>query len=949
MSSNLRRVVGSFVIGAASVVATQAQTWDICIDPNNTTPFSNPYIFGATGNNLMQAFMGFSGTVTYGGTNGPCFSPAITANINGRIGFAVGPQGSIQSTFDDNLLITFGMPTSVGGSWGYATTNTIDPDSQQQTRTLFGANALNLAFVGASHRYIYGETVNDDVRVRCRIDVIGDAARLQWTLTNQADIARPIGIWFGQYIEMQASSFDPATGAAFSGERPFFGSFKTPYVVVPGRKPILTEQRIIRSQDPSNFPSTFSYLFGQTSAYGLKVENGPTPSTTNPLTGQSDATQATEVVFGNSVFLLNGPSGADQTFRDFIIPDTFIGSAFIQKFAETPVAIGGTRIINHYFRSTWGESNYVLPYTAVVDAPRLVATEDNGSGETPTNGLFHNPFPFVVNIDNVGGYSDIDTGFILNDVKVKVTLPTGLNFVGFPNTTRSRQLTLSQVQARQMQFVSFQVEADGIEFGDLPYTVDIESTPGGKKQVKGTIQVAATPKYRLYDVGSQPTTNAITTPFIFNDSSWPVVLGLSSPSQFQAFEWDPQLKGYVISTSAARGRGAFIVNNTGGTISDDLGGSPVTPPDTPPLLDDNAGRVAIQLKSGWNLIGNPYNYPVTIGQINGVSAANPQQSRTWANLVSQGIVNSFLSFWDAQTQSYKFLQKSTDKLLPNTAYWIFVNTTADLTISFPPVFEPFLPQSSRAPEFAQTDKQWRLQLVARTNDSIDDQNYIGLANNTDSANILRMMEPPMAPTQKVAVSVEAQVNGQPTRLAQSLSDKAGKQEFKVFVQSTQEGEVNLTWPNLSTLPKTARLRLVDVATNTTRDLRASSGYTFNATANSTREFKVQLDIGTGRGPTIGNVIVNRSITKDPRSPFQINYTLSAGATVTVRILGSNNREVFTVARGKAASAGENSESWALKDNANRQVAPGVYRVEIVATTPEGDNVRRIVPINVVRG
>lgn len=945
MSSNLRKVVGGFLLGGISVVGAHAQGWEICIDPQNNTPFSSPYGVGSVANDLMVATMGFTGTVTYGGANGPCFNPAITSSVRGRIGFQVGGTGSAQTPFDDNLVLTFGMPISPGGSWSYATTNTLDPTSGARTKTLFGANALELAFVGASDRYIYGETVNDGVRVRCRVDVIGDAARLQWTMTNEG-ATRPIGLWFGQWVEMLASTPDPATGALTSGES--FGD-KLPYITVPGQKPILTDRRFIRSQDSSNFPATASFNFGQTTPYGLKIENGPTSSTTNPATGQSDATQAAEIVFGNSTFLLGGPSGGDNTFPDVIIPDTFVGSSYIQKFAEQTVVAGGTRTIVHYFRSTWGQSNYVLPYTAVVDAPKLLATDDDGSNSEENNGLFKNPFPVVVHIDNVGGYSNIDSGFILNDVKVKLTLPTGLNFVGFPTTTRSRQLTLSQVQTRDIETVTFQVEADGIEFGDLPYTVDIVSTPGGTKQIKGSIQVAATPRYRLFDVGGGPTTNAITTPFVFSDSSWSVVLGLNSPTDFQAFEWDAQLKGYVISTSAARGRGAFIVNNTGSTISDELGGNPVTPPDTVPLPTDNSGRVAIQLKSGWNLIGNPYNYPITIGQMTGVSAAAPQQSRSWAQLVSQGTVNSFLAYWDAPTQSYRFLQRATDKMLPNTAYWIFVNTGADLTLSFPPVFEEGVPGSTRSvDDWKQTDKQWRLQLVARTDRAVDDQNFIGRTVSTESANTLRMMEPPMAPTQEVSVSVEGQMNGQPIRLAQSLRETGGKQEFKVFVDAKKDGEVNLTWPNLASLPKNVRARLIDVATSTTRDLRGSSGYTFNATAGSSREFKIQIEEGITSRPTIGNMIVTRSNTRSMNSPFTINYTLSAAATTTVRVLGTNGKEIFTITRGRSDSAGEQTLSWNLKDNANRSVAPGTYQIELIATTEDGDNVRRVVPVNVIR-
>ena len=36
------------------------------------------------------------------------------------------------------------------------------------------------------------------------------------------------------------------------------------------------------------------------------------------------------------------------------------------------------------------------------------------------------------------------------------------------------------------------------------------------------------------------------------------------------------------------------------------------------------------------------------------------------------------------------------------------------------------------------------------------------------------------------------------------------------------------------------------------------------------------------------------------------------------------------------------------DNANRAVAPGTYRVEILAETPDGERVRKIVPVNVIR-
>jgi hypothetical protein len=269
------------------------------------------------------------------------------------------------------------------------------------------------------------------------------------------------------------------------------------------------------------------------------------------------------------------------------------------------------------------------------------------------------------------------------------------------------------------------------------------------------------------------------------------------------------------------------------------------------------------------------------------------------------------------------------------------------------VFEPGLPGSTRSvDDWNQTDKQWRLQLTARTDRAVDDQNFIGRTLNAQTANTLRMMEPPMAPTQEVAVSIDGQVSGQPVRLAQSLRETGGKQEFKVLVETKKDGEVTLTWPNLASIPKNIRARLIDVATTTSKDLRGSSGYTFNGTAGATREFKIQIEEGQGARPTIGNLIVtrpgNRSGGPGGSSPFTISYTLSAAATTTIRVLGASGKEVFTVTRGRADSAGEKSVTWNLKDNANRSVAPGTYQIELIATTPEGDNVRRVVPVTVIR-
>lgn len=929
-------------LGVAQVAA-QAGWWH-CYDWNEQNPptpksddFSalTPDNFGTS---LFRVYFGLSGTTTYGGGSnpGPCYQPAITMNAVGRFGFQIGEEGSVQSSFDDDLMLTMGMPVDTGGSASYATS------TKNGARTLFGSNGLNLFFVGASHRYFVAETVNDNVRVNLQVDVLGDAARMRWTLTNLDAETATIGLWVGQWVAMMAQQIDATTNADVSGGSvpagftfPFPHSVKPGYVTVPSGRPPRTDQRYIRQTNPADFPDWVNFNFGQTSAFGLRVENGPSEATRaadfNGLpTGSSDATEVSEFALGKAGGLL-GPLGSDSTFPDQILPDTFFTAtpAYIQKYAETPVLAGQSRVITSYYRSTSMFANYSRPYSVVVDGPRLIATEADG-----VNGLANNPFTVRVYVDNTSGYSGVNTEVTLNDVRITINLPEGLSLV--PGETATKTIAVAPPSPDVLPFVEFQVEADGIANGDLQYSVSVTPSPGPKKTVFGRVQISTTPRLMLREGA-----NLVTVPWQFSDTSWEAILGLDNPTDFQAFVWDPEQQGYVISTSAERGKAAWIILNT------DLGSHELQSNPTQPG-DISTGAPLTQLKSGWNMIGNPYNYAIPVGQLVGVSAAFPEQSLTWQQLVSAGYISGAIAYWDEDTQSYQYLSGPDAMLQPNVGYWVFVQTAQDFTLSWPAVYAAFLPDSTRSRnDWVQTDRQWRLNLTARKGSAIDDQNFVGQANTVADATAHRRFEAPMSPTQKVGMFIDGTLNGKPTRLSQSLSETAGRKEWKVRVQTTEPGDVTITWPNLSTVPKNTRWRLIDTATNTTRDLRQTSGYTFTMSEAGTREFKLQAETGGVARAVIGNVVVARN-GRGASASYTINYTLSTSATTSVRILSNSGKEVFTATRGRSDNAGQNQVTWTLRDNANRAVAPGSYRVEIVAEGEGGERVRKTAIVNVTR-
>lgn len=950
MNTSYKKALSVAALAAVGITTASAQAdWGFqCIDPANTTPRSNDHAFAAIGNGIFRCHVGQSGTVTYGSASGPCYAQAVTNNLAGRIGFMMGDTGSVQDQnpadpanagfTDDLMVLTVGMPFDPSGSYGYATS------TKNGNRTLFGANGWTLSFVGASDRYMRHETVNDGIFVALRVDLVADAARLEWTMVNTEQQINSVGLWFGADIGMITNGID-LNGANTSGSSlgGLTTSAKPTFVTMPSARPPQTEKRLNRAADPSSYPDHVAFYFGQTAAAGMRIDTGPTPGTLD-ISGNSDATQSSEIVLGNKGFVTGAAGAATPTFADAIIGDVTYTSnaAFLIKYPETPLAANANPILNGefanqnppgtwkrivtYVRTPWGVGNYAEPYVAVADAPVLVAEDAGGQ-----NGLTPNPMSLRVYVDNVFRYSSFENGTPLNDIKVTLNLPNGLSLAPGELGTK----TIGFLPARQIAFVDFQIEADGVVVGDLPYSVTIK--PGGvppTKVINGTIRVSATPRVNIL-----PDANLVTVPWTFADSAWNTILQpFQAPTDFQVYEWDPVQNGYIPSSTAQRGKSYWIVSNA------DLGSVPYTGASSP--SDAATGFPLINLKQGWNMIGNPYNYSVPVSQLVGRTTST---TLTWAQMLSQNVISGSLVWFDSSVGDYQYLQGLDAFLEPNKGYWIYAFQEFDL--DFSTVNLPGLPGSSRGVNtttpWQQTDKQWRLKLSARTNTSIDAENYVGIAKSATEAKNLSVFEAPMTPSQKVSLSVEQTVNGQPTRMAQALVDNNARREWKVVVTAKEAGEVTLTWPNVSTLPKNVRFRLTDLATNSVRDLKGASAYTFNMTAPGTREFKVEGLAAGAVNAVIGNVIATRP-GRGPGDPVNITYSLSSDANVTVRILSGSGREVFTVTRGRSDRAGENTAVWTLRDNANRLVAPGAYRVEILAETDNGERVRKVIPLNIVR-
>jgi hypothetical protein len=557
-----------------------------------------------------------------------------------------------------------------------------------------------------------------------------------------------------------------------------------------------------------------------------------------------------------------------------------------------------------------------------VDGPHVIRPDDSGTG---TNGLENNPFLVRVYVDNTGGYSLNDTASRLDDVFITLNLPAGMAITnGDPITKR-----LATVQPFQVAAVEWTVEADGIEIGDLPYSVVVTSTPGPAQGItmNGSIRVAATKQVKL-----EPGANLVSLPWIFGDTSWDSVLGLTSPTDYTAYEWNPVKNSYVISTSAKRSRAAWIIMNP--TTHPTTEVIPLSGASTPAdILVDPATGVGqapnTQLKGGWNLVGNPFPYAIPVSDLVGVPASNPSQGFSFAQLVNQGVVAPFLAFWDPSISNYRFVQGIGAMLQPHRGYWLKVQTSQDLTLVWPGVTDTFIPGGRRAggEDWVQTPNHWRLNIKAASASGQDQENYIGVA--TSGSGELQIPEPPEGPTQDISVSFDGAIANLNSRMAQVLSNRNGNLTFKAAVKSRKAGNVTISWPNLATLPSNVTLTLVDQITHQSLNMRTRSSTQFFANANSTRQFTIQVGSTEANVQPLGSVLTSAgqiSIQK----PATVTYGLNVDAKVSIRVLNSANGEVVKILSGLDRYQGANSAIWNLKNSNGATVAPGSYWIEVTA-------------------
>ncbi len=516
--------------------------------------------------------------------------------------------------------------------------------------------------VGRAGGYIEGEwTVTDGgnavAALRIKMSIVRDLCRFEFTVINRAAAAQSIGLQF--------------TGDVFVDENDASG-----YSYIPGvgyqHSAAVSTKPYAQLLTGNNIPAYFDTYDS--------VEN-PIVVARNVLKLQ-DCTAPDYLILGEFSEMASATNWLPDDFNpDYLKPldDLAWAATWVPKALSpgmsrkiiTYYGVGAASSVWNYKAGTRMEQDHVC---MAVQGPRSLKYDSTVAG---TNDLDPAPFTISAYLYNMA----TDAGpYDLDDVTVTLYLPPGLELTKAPAQTAQQSIGRVPVNTEALP-ATWTVQATGEYCGELEYFVTARASSGWQQVVSRKIMVPAT-KRLVFRSGWQ----MMHVPFTFNNPSIEHAFGLPLGS-FAAKYFDPTTGQYVPVTQLIPGRAFWMyVGNVqrGKTQSHKL----VT---DAAIIGEDFGKQAreqyVDLKPGWNLVGNPFVYPVYWGQVQVYNRVG----NTTVNL-DQAVKNGWLSktvfSWIPESSVYESFKDNDRLLLPWRGYWVSARYPVTL------VFRPAVPPAS---------------------------------------------------------------------------------------------------------------------------------------------------------------------------------------------------------------------------------------------------------------
>jgi hypothetical protein len=470
--------------------------------------------------------------------------------------------------------------------------------------------------------------------------------------------------------------------------------------------------------------------------------------------------------------------------------------------------------------------------------------------------------------------------------------------------------------------------ADAVSTGDGTWTATIPGfnvTMGGLAlEYQATDKIGKTSVTEIYDVqvsfGDLPdpslfsSTNAetyqmVSVPAVLQNSSISGViedeLGANDPKKWRIFRWS---NGAYQENSGSFNPGSafWLITKNEEQINTGPGKS---------TLMFNATTVS--LSDGWNMVGNPYYYPVNLAD----------------HVVLSENVEPNLYQWNGSSYN------NTTSMVPRGGNWVFSNGSG--TMEFFPMWKPFI-QSEAMPEGTVNDEEdfsWKAKLITKAGNHYDETATFGVHESaSDTWDRFDYHEPPVIGNYiSMAFDNDSWAkNG--GRYSQDIRSKSRTQTWNLAARSNIKGIVSLSLEDIHAIPSHQDIRLVDPVLGIVYNLRSEKAITFTSQGNE-NPYHFKLIVGEADDiqsqlDDMGMVPNDFELFQNTPNPFNpvtnIRVSLLEDARITLKVYNLLGKEVNTLAFNQSLSKGNHRFIWAGKDDNGYQLPSGVYlyRIEI---------------------
>ncbi len=520
------------------------------------------------------------------------------------------------------------------------------------------------------------------ILVEIRVHLVRDMVRFEYRITNKGTVSENVGFCQNGDVEVGDPMYSMAGNGGVYGP---YDNSNYAYVAGTGAAQPFGKGRAMQFTGQS-VPDMFRVYDDVTT---------PTNVTTNIL-GLEDATRPDYVAIGEYNDLFHKDMWPPTDY----VPDnmhTILDMCWVLCWNQKPLAPNATRTLVTYYgvgaaTTRW---TYLVGKTPTRDAAALAVQAPQSLKYNSTNTIYpepefgHNGNAFAVKawVYNLA----TDPGpYDPRDVTATIHLPAGLylpdyDHDGVADNEPTKEIGMVPLNTEAIP-VEWVVYATGERAGELPiYVTAVDSDQYGvywQQSVTRTITVPAVKRSQFF-YGWQ----LMSVPFTFSNPTVSFatgnVLGLK-PGTFSAQYWN----GYnnVPLTKFTPGQGFWMKKLKDGPTWQ----HPQTfyAPDGLIVGEaEGTGRQVleqrIKLNRGWNMIGNPFVYPLYWGQVL-VWYANSNVTVPMQEAVSKGWLDSTLFAWNTDKWDYDILRDVDAMLVPWQGYWVNARYPVTLIIR-PPV------------------------------------------------------------------------------------------------------------------------------------------------------------------------------------------------------------------------------------------------------------------------